>query len=485
MLAPVRRFVVDRFPAGARVRDNLRASAIDGVFYGGMVGIGETYLGAFALALGMSEVTSGLVASLPMVAGGAMQLISIRAVRWLGSEKAWIVTGAMIQALSFLPLIYAAVTGSLSPAALVVIGSIYWGAGLATGPAWNTWIETIVPTGVRAGFFATRSRCAQFATLGGFLLGGVVLSLGESASRGLLAYAGIFVLAAVSRLVSVYWLARHHPFKRSSREAIHFPSVATNGSSTAKVAMRGGRLLVFMVVLQGMVQISGPYFTPYMLRELHFSYFQFVVLIAVSFVAKAVSFSAWAGLSKRSNSRRLLWIGAIGLTPVSALWIVSQNFVWLIIAQVVSGIVWAAYELGFFLTFFEVLPRDKRTRMLTIYNFGNTAAIAVGALVGGTLLHRMGANESTYWTLFGLSSAGRLISLGILFSAGVAAFPVIQMGVRVLSLRVGSASLDTPVLPSFEEPEVPEASEADGVEVGVEDGVEVGVEDGVESTESL
>lgn len=464
MLAPVRRFVFDRLPVGTRVRDNLRASAIDGVFYGGMVGIGETYLAAFALALGMSEVASGLVASLPMVAGGAMQLISIRAVRWLGSEKAWIVTGATIQALSFLPLIFAAVTGSLSPAVLVVIGSIYWGAGLATGPAWNTWIETIVPTGVRTGFFAIRSRCAQLATLGGFLLGGVLLSAGESAGSELLAYATIFLLAAISRLVSVYWLALHRPIERPVRAARHFPSVASDGSSTAKVAMRGGRLLVFMVVLQGMVQIAGPYFTPYMLRELNFSYVQFVALIAISFVAKAISFSAWASLSKRSNSRRLLWIGAIGLTPVSALWIVSQNFVWLMVAQLVSGIVWAAYELGFFLTFFEVLPRDKRIRMLTIYNLGNTVAIALGALVGGAVLHRMGPNESTYWTLFGLSAAGRLISLGILFSAGVVAFPVIQMGVRVLSLRVGSASLDTPVLPSFDESEVAQPSQAGDME---------------------
>ncbi len=33
--------------------------------------------------------------------------------------------------------------------------------GLATGPAWNTWIGTIVPRSVRARFFSRRSRVSQ------------------------------------------------------------------------------------------------------------------------------------------------------------------------------------------------------------------------------------------------------------------------------------------------------------------------------------
>lgn len=451
LLAPVRHFARGRFALATNVRENLRASTADGVCYGGMVGIGETYLAAFALAIGMGEVTAGLVATLPMVAGGAMQLVSIAAVRRIGSEKAWILAGATIQALTFVPLILASVTGGLSPAALILIGAVYWGAGLATGPAWNTWIESVVPAGVRTGFFATRSKFAQFATLIGFLGGGLCLSFAAATGRTMTGFAIIFATAGGLRLASVYWLWRHHPVTRPLRAARHFPSVEADQTSATAAAMHGGRLLIFMVVLQGMVQIAGPYFTPYMLRELGFSYAEFVALIAISFVAKAVSFSAWAKVSKRSGSRRLLWVGAIGLTPLSALWIVSQQFAWLVLAQIVSGIFWAAYELGFFLTFFEVLPKGQRTRMLTVYNFANTVAIAIGAILGGLLLHRLGVSETSYWILFGLSSAGRVASLGILLSASFASVPVIRLGVRVLSLRGGAATLDAPVLPSLEE----------------------------------
>lgn len=172
----------------AKIRKNLRASAADGAAFGGMVGIGETYLAAFALAVGMSELTAGMVASLPMLAGGVMQLLSLRAVRWFGSEQRWILFGASIQACAFLPLVYAALQGEISSARLLLVASIYWGAGLATGPAWNVWIENLVPSRVRTRYFAVRSRLAQLTTLGGFLIGGALLAWGQSIGQVLWAF---------------------------------------------------------------------------------------------------------------------------------------------------------------------------------------------------------------------------------------------------------------------------------------------------------
>ena len=435
------------------IRQNLRASAADGAAFGGMVGLGETYLAAFALAMGLGEVASGLVASLPVMAGGIMQLVSLRAVRWIGSEKRWILLCASLQALlSFIPLVYAAFTGSISQWALFLVASIYWGTGLATGPAWSTWIETVVPAGIRMRYFASRSRLAQLTTLSGFLLGGAVLTIGRRLDEVPMAFGLMFCTAGLLRFWSVYWLSRHQSLERP--QPLTLPrSKSLTVSPTRGAWVHGGRLLMFLVVLQGMVQLSGPFFTPYMLKELEFSYLQYVSLIAISFVAKAMSLSAWAHLTKRTNAKVLLWIGSIGLVPLAALWTVSTHFTWLLCVQTLSGVLWAAYELGFFLMFFEVLPKDRRVRMLTVYNFANSSAIFVGASVGATILWWGGMGASSYWTLFGLSSAGRLLSLGILASASLGTVPIIQIAVRVLGLRAGSASMDSPVLPGLDEGE--------------------------------
>jgi len=91
--------------AGRPLRADLSAMVWDGVAFGAMVGLGETYLPAFALALGHGAVTAGLVASLPMLCGALIQLVTPAAVGLLDSHRRWVVLCATLQALSFLPLV--------------------------------------------------------------------------------------------------------------------------------------------------------------------------------------------------------------------------------------------------------------------------------------------------------------------------------------------------------------------------------------------
>ncbi len=192
-----------RFP---HLRRNLLLSTSEAGAYGAMVGMGETYLPAFALALGMGEVTAGIVASAPMLVGGVLQSISPWAIARLGSYKLWIVASAALQGLSLLPLVIAAAIGSLSPTALLLIASLYWAGGLAAGPAWNTWIGHLVPTKVRSRFFAKRTRVSQLLTLSGFLSGGLLLKLATD-DWVLAAFGAIFAVACISRCVSVVLLS--------------------------------------------------------------------------------------------------------------------------------------------------------------------------------------------------------------------------------------------------------------------------------------
>ena len=73
-------------PADGVLKRNLRLSIGDATLYGVMVGGGESYLQAFVLAVGLNEVFAGLVATLPVMVGSLLQLVSPRAVRLLGSS---------------------------------------------------------------------------------------------------------------------------------------------------------------------------------------------------------------------------------------------------------------------------------------------------------------------------------------------------------------------------------------------------------------
>ncbi len=427
-------------PPKQLLKRNLLFSTADASSFGVMVGVGETFLPAFALAVGLGEVMAGLVASVPLLAGGLLQLSTPWFLKRCSNRQLWVVGSATVQALAFLPLVIAAWVGSIGPIALLGIASIYWASGLSSGPAWNSWIEHLIPRRVRAGYFAKRTRASQLATVTGFVVGGLLLQYGRNTGTVMTAFAVLFSLAFVFRILSVLMLASHRnpPATRSDLDAI---------STTSSSSLDGRRLLVYLVMVQGCVQISGPFFTPYMLKQMELSYVVYTGLIATAFIAKCVSLAAWGAFAKTRGSLWLLTVGGIGIIPLSSLWTLDQSIGWLMFVQALSGVTWAAYELGFFLLFFETLPRSRRIKMLTYYNFANTASWCLGALLGATVLYSYGATVEGYYRLFILSSIGRLLAMVYLLSHR----PTIRAGVtqlclRVLGIRPSGDLLDSPIL---------------------------------------
>ena len=376
-----------------------------------MVGVGESYLPAFVLAMGMGQVAAGLITTVPLVVGAFLQLISPSAVRYLGSHRRWVVICAVLQAVSFVFLCIAAIEGSLSVIAMFAIATVYWGCGMGTGPAWSTWVDRLVPGRIRAHYFSRRTRVSQIATLLGFVLGGVTLQIGTWNDRRLMAFAGLFLLASVGRLASAACLAS----QSESRPLAAHRRVSMPEFFSGFRRSPSGRLLLYLLSVQAAAQIAGPYFTSYMLGSLHMSYASYVTLIAVSFAAKALSLPAFGRLAHRFGTRKLLWLGGLGIVPVSGLWLVSNSFAFLLVVQVVGGVTWAAYELAMFLLFFETIRPEERTSVLTTYNLANAVATVGGSLLGGALLALGGKTEQAYLLIFGLSSAARALTLFALF----------------------------------------------------------------------
>lgn len=272
------------------------------------------------------------------------------------------------------------------------------------------------------------------------------------------AFAALFGVAAVCRLFSAWSLRRHHepvPLPANMRR-IPWKKVWHHLHASS-----GGKLLVYLVAVQAAVQMAGPFFTPFMLRKLDFTYRELVTLFSVSFLCKVIALPVWGRIAKRVGAANLLWIGGIGIVPMSGAWLVSQQLGWLLLVQAAGGIVWAAYELAFFLLFFESIPEEERTSALTLYNLLNTIAWVSGALLGGWVLLHFGASYNGYLIVFALSSVARLAALALLTRIPRLSVESAEVGVRTVAVRPSMASLDAPVLPSL--PDQVEAEEVSGV----------------------
>ena len=392
-------------------RRDLRAIMGDGVACSVMIGIGENYLAPFALALGMGELVAGLITSVPLLVGAVLQMISPMAIRRLGSHRRWVVACVVCQAVSFLPLAIAAAVGRIPVVILFLLAAVYWGAGMASGPAWSTWVDTLIPERIRASYFGRRARLGQAGTLIGFAGGGLWLQYGESRGSPMVAFATLFVVAAMCRSVSALLLSG----QSECRPSIESRRPLVAGGLLRRLRHEGdGRLLVYLWAMQAAAQVASPYFTPFMLGELNFSYAKYMLIVSISLMAKAVALPTLGVLAQRFGALRLLWVGGLIVIPLPMFWMISQAAPMLLMIQIMAGVSWATYELAAFLLFFEAIDARQRIGMLTLYNLGNAAATVAGSLIGGGILMLLGESHAGYLAVFAASGLARGLTVPLL-----------------------------------------------------------------------
>ena len=417
----------------------------DGVAFSAMVGLGESYLPAFTLALGYGSVASGLVTTLPMLAGAVLQLVTPAAVGLLRSHRRWVVLCAALQAASFVPLVAGALSGELSVWSLYLAAALYWGLGMSTGPAWTAWATTLVPARIRPRFFARRAAASNASLFVALLLAGVLLEAGQDRGVGLEIFATLFLLALGARSVSALCLAaQSEPLPVPVGETRISPRVIRE-----HIAQGGhGQLLIFLLGFQLSVWIAAPYFAPYMLGPLDFSYLEFTILTTSAFGARVVALPFIGRLAQRIGTKPILSAATLGIIPLPVLWLVSDSFWWLFGVQLVSGVAWAAFELGSLLSFFERIPVHGQTSVLTAYNLANASAIVAGSLIGATLLATFDRAMTGFVVVLSVSSVARLLALPLLHNIRTVTDPEPIPALRTVSARPSSGALQRPVLAS-------------------------------------
>jgi MFS family permease len=400
------------------LRRDLRASSMEGAAASVMVGAGETYFPAFVLAASGSQLACGLVTTVPLVLGALLQLAAPAMLGRLRSYRRWVALCAGLQAATFVLLAWGAVRQAFPLALIFVLVAVYWGTGLGGGPAWNAWMETLVPARIRARYFGWRTCAVNWGVAAGFAAGGVLLQVADDGRHLFAAFAVLFLAAAASRVVSTSLLTVQ---REASRPPQSLPRPLASGIRYFLTQAPNRRLLLYLLAAQAAVQVAGPYFNPYILGHLKFSYCTYMLLMAAAYVGRILFLPALGRLAARWGTQRLFWTSALLIVPLPALWLVSSNIPWLLVMQVSAGGVWAAYELTTLLLFFETIPRGQRVPLLTLFNLANAAATAGGSLLGGVLLTMLGGSAAAYATLFVLSAVARAVALALLSRAPVRA----------------------------------------------------------------
>jgi MFS family permease len=144
----------------------------------------------------------------------------------------------------------------------------------------------------------------------------------------------------------------------------------------------------------------------------------------MSVLAQFLTLSQWGRISDVFGNRRILAVTGLMLPLMPLLWIVSPNFWYLLLVQMLSGLSWAGFTLGATNFLYDLIAREDRATYLAVHNILASVGVFCGALLGGYLGMMLPARIdfpafSSAWVspllgVFAISAAARILVLLVL-----------------------------------------------------------------------
>jgi MFS family permease len=308
----------------------LRHSVRDGMAYSVQVGAGETYFSAFALFLNATAAQVALLSTLPPLLGSSAQIFSA----WLGTHfgrRRLVLWGCTLQALLWLPILLVPLLfAPFAIPALLVLLALYQGANNLSAPQWTSIMRDLVSERRRGRYFGYRTQVTTVTTFIALVICGVILDEVDKSGATYLGFVVIFAVAFVARTVSVYHLTfLYEPAQHGATPDMHIEHWWRSLLSTGAIGFS-----VYFALMNAAVGISSPFFTVYMLRDLKLSYLEFTALSGASVFAQYLMLSTWGRLADVYGNRLILIVTSVSLPVIPLLWLLSANFWWLLIFQV-------------------------------------------------------------------------------------------------------------------------------------------------------
>lgn len=369
------------------LRRTLNLSQKEAVASATMTATGDNFFNAFAIFLQANALQMGWLTAIPQLFGALCQILSA----WLGDylpRKPMVVIAAAFQTFIVACLALLAILRPTNSVWwLIFLAVFYFSCINFIQPQWRAWMGSIVPQRRRGAFFASRTRLTMMASLLIFAGGGALLTLSERAGYVWLGFACLFAIAATGRLFSSRLLHQMHdpdPMPHAERRRGFLPSMRQLLSSLHDKTFRDYSF--FVAGMQGVVAISAPFFAVYMLRDLQFSYFEYSLNAIASIVTQFVTLSFWGRFTDRFGNRIVMQFCCLTIPVIPVLWMISPDFYYLILVQVVSGLVWSGFSLSTANYLYDIRPhRSDFAVYAAVQSSLSAIAIFVGAMLGGLI----------------------------------------------------------------------------------------------------
>ena len=349
-----------------------------------------SFLTAFAIQLGASNFTIGLLAAVPHLS----QLAQIPALavveRVRNRSRIYFISGLIarpamliIGAAAFIP------NPDVAIAVIVFAFALRYAMGAFLGCAWGSWMRDLVPDRLMGEIFGARQKRMTFI---GAVLSLVAAGFVDAWSKWVplpqtYSFAVIYTLAFFGGLYGV-WCAEH----------VYEPPMSAAASDRRWYLALGipfrnknfRRLLAFLGSWNFAINLAAPFFTVHMLKRMELSLALVVGLGTLSQMAAYLMVSQWGAIADRFSNKSVLSVCA----PLFILCIFAWTFTMvpdryavtmllLIAIHIATGVASAGVTLASGNVTLKLAPRGDATAYLAASSLVNSLAAGTASMVGG------------------------------------------------------------------------------------------------------
>lgn len=393
-------------------RNRLRRTAffysyIEGAFYAFMVGSAETYALIFAAKNGVSGSDFGILSTLPIVMGafGAWLIPSLTSQERLKARILWAVG---IQILGLIGITLSVFLENFYYTLLTGL-CLYWIGGMISGPLWIDWIAGWLPHYKFTSFNSRRNAFVTIMTLISYVSSSLIVMNDPGRNSFIL----IFALASLFRVASLIMMSLQSSPVRYQLQK-ESPAVL---NSILKAPRWVLAFIFIMIAFKFSAGYASPYFTPYMLNELHLKLQDYVWITAIPFLSRALFLHQWSRSDFSFQPVAGLKICLFIIAGVAFLWSYFDSTNALILIEIVSGGAWAGFDL-FTIVILQRCFRNNSRPVIGLHIALMNLVALFAASIGGEVLQ----SNFSYTQLF-YESASLRLTIAIVFLVAANFFP--------------------------------------------------------------
>lgn len=377
----------------------LRLLVIEAIFSGGAAALTSgVILTAFALHLGASNLMVGTLAAMPFLAQ-LLQLPAIQLVeRWRRRKRIAVVTSLVGRTMLALMAVLAFSSGTTALLLFLAAQMLLCGLGAVGGCAWNAWMRDLAPEERLGDVFARRTIWLTAISLVLGLAAALALDRTPAGSTARdLVFAAMFAAGCVTGLISARIVAMMpEPVMPPAEGPVALRALLRQPLGDPNFR----RLLVFVASWQFAINLAPPFFTVFIVRQLHFAV-SFVLLLSVaSQVANLLALRLWGRLSDRFANTSVLAVCAPAYILAIVAMIGASQFgdrtvvkLWLVALHLVMGATIAGVTLASTNIALKLSPKGSATAYVATNAMTTAVAAGIAPILGGLLAQFFAARQ--------------------------------------------------------------------------------------------